>query len=44
MIGVAVGAIAYPDFQPPVRSVWEQTMHRWITVPGDVQHFPKGRG
>jgi len=44
MIGVAIGTIADPDFQPPVRSVWEQTMHRWVTMPGDVQHFPKGRG
>ncbi len=44
MIGVAVGTVGDPEFQPPVRSVWEQTMHRWITLPGDVQHFPKGRG
>ena len=44
MIGVALGAIADPDFPAPVRSVWEQSMHRWVAVPGDVQHFPKGRG
>ena len=44
MIGIAVGAIADPDFQPPVRSVWEKTMHRWLTLPANVQHFPKGRG
>jgi hypothetical protein len=44
MIGVAIGAIADPDFQAPVRSVWEQSKHKWISVPGDVQHFPKGRG
>ena len=44
MIGVAVGAIGDPAFPPPVRSVWEQTMHRWITIPGGVQHFSKGRG
>ncbi len=44
MIGVAVGAIADPDFQAPVRSVWEQSMHRWVSIPGAVQHFPKGRG
>lgn len=43
MIGIPVGTIANPEFQRPVRSVWEQTMHRWITVPGEVQHFPKGR-
>ena len=28
MIGVAVGTVADPQFQPPVRSVWERTMHR----------------
>lgn len=44
MIGVAVGAIADPAFQARVRSVWEQSMHDWVTVPGDVQHFPQGRG
>jgi len=44
MIGVAVGAIADPAFQAPVRSVWEQSMHKWVTMPGAVQHFPKGRG
>ena len=43
MIGIAVGAIADPAFQPPVRSVWETSMHRWVTIPGDVQHFPHGR-
>lgn len=43
MIGVAVGAIADPKFQPPVRSVWEASMHEWISIPGDVQHFPQGR-
>jgi len=44
MIGVAVGAIADPNFQAPVRSVWEQSMHKWVTMPGGVQHFPRGRG
>jgi hypothetical protein len=43
MIGVAVGAIADPGFQAPVRSVWEQSMHHWVTIPGEVQHFPKWR-
>jgi len=43
MIGVAVGAIADPGFQPPVRSVWEESMHAWVSIPGEVQHFPQGR-
>lgn len=44
LILVAVGAIADPSFQAPVRSVWEEAMHHWVRIPGDVQHFPKGRG
>jgi hypothetical protein len=43
LIGVAVGAIADPAFYAPVRSVWEQSKHHWVTIPGDVQHFPQGR-
>lgn len=41
MIGVPVGAIADPAYQPPIRSVWEQTMHAWVTIPA-AQHFPQG--
>ena len=44
MIGVAVGAIADPGFGAPIRSVWEQSMHAWVTMPTDIEHFPKGRG
>jgi hypothetical protein len=43
MTGVAVGAIADPQFQPPARSVWETSMHMWVNMPDDVQHFPEGR-
>jgi len=43
MIGVAVGAIADPAFPAPVRSVWEESMHYWVTLPREVQHFAKGR-
>ena len=43
MIGVAVGAIADRAFPAPVRSVWEESMHHWVTLPGEVQHFAKGR-
>ena len=44
MIGVAVGAIADPAFQAPLRSVWEKSKHHWVLMPGDIEHFPKGRG
>lgn len=43
MIGVPVGAMAEPGFQAPTRSVWEQTRHSWVTIPGDVEHFTRGR-
>lgn len=43
MIGVAVGAIADPDYPAPARSVWEQSMHRWVRIPGEIAHFPRGR-
>jgi hypothetical protein len=43
LIGVAVGAIADPGFPAPVRSVWEQSMHPWAALAGDIQHFPQGR-
>jgi hypothetical protein len=44
IIGVAVGAIADPSFQPPVRSVWEESMHDWVTIAAALQHFPRRRG
>jgi hypothetical protein len=44
MIGVAVGAIADAESQPPIRSVWEVSKHDWISISGDVQHFPQGGG
>jgi hypothetical protein len=43
LVGIAVGTIADPSFQPPVRSVWEQSMHAWVTLPEGIQRFPKGR-
>lgn len=40
MIGVAVGAIADPDFPAPVRSVFEQSKHAWVEIAGSgVEHF-----
>ncbi|MES3151870.1 GFA family protein [Sphingomonas faeni] len=44
LIGIPVGAIADPTFPGPVRSVWEQTMHGWAAIPGNVEHFAQGRG
>ena len=38
MIGVAIGAIADPNFPAPVRSVFEQSKHVWVEIAG-AQHF-----
>jgi hypothetical protein len=43
MLGIAAGAFADPDFPPPVRSVWKETRHRWVSIDVATQHFPKGR-
>lgn len=43
LVGIAVGAFAEPSFLSPVRSVWEQSKHAWVEVPGASQHFVKGR-
>jgi hypothetical protein len=39
MIGVAVGALADPEFPAPVRSVFEQSKHHWVQIDGVVDHF-----
>ena len=39
MIGVAVGALADPNYPPPVRSVFEQSKHDWVQIDGAVDHF-----
>jgi hypothetical protein len=43
LILVAVGTIVDPPFQSTARSVWEESMHHWVDIPGDVLHFRKGR-
>jgi len=39
MIGVAVGALADPEYPAPVRSVFEQSKHGWVQIDGAVEHF-----
>ncbi|RTE91963.1 aldehyde-activating protein [Bradyrhizobium sp. LVM 105] len=41
MIGVAVGAIADPDFTASIRSVFEQSKHGWVEMSG-AEHFQQG--
>jgi hypothetical protein len=38
-IGVAVGALADPQYPPPVRSVFERSKHNWVQMDGAVEHF-----
>ena len=41
-IGVAVGALADPEYPAPVRSVFEQSKHAWVQIDGAaVEHFPQ---
>ncbi len=40
-IGVAVGALADPDYPGPGRSIFEQSKHRWVQLDGAVEHFAR---
>src|SRR5579872_1430633 len=43
MIGVAVGAIADPNYPAPARSVFEQSKHAWVGIDAaGVEHFAQG--
>ena len=37
---IPVGAFADPAFPPPMRSVYEERMHSWVVLPGDIEHMP----
>lgn len=41
--GVAIGAMLDPGELQPVRSVWEQSRHHWVTIPTATEHFDQGR-
>ena len=43
MLGVAVGAFGDPKFPAPVRSVWEEAKHGWVSIPEPVEHHLQGR-
>ncbi|MBR0778610.1 GFA family protein [Bradyrhizobium diazoefficiens] len=43
MIGVALGAIADPNFPAPIKSVFEQSKHGWVEIGGAaVEHLQQG--
>jgi hypothetical protein len=39
MIGVAVGALADPQYPAPVTSVFEQSKHAWVQIGSAAEHF-----
>jgi hypothetical protein len=39
LVGVAVGALADPEYPAPVRSIFEQSRHHWVQIEGPVEHF-----
>ena len=39
--GIAVGCFADPSFPAPTASVWEESMHGWVSLP-PVDHFAQG--
>jgi hypothetical protein len=43
LIGVAVGALEDPSFPKPMRSVWEESKHAWLSVDAIAAHFSQGR-
>ena len=36
---IPVGAFADPQFPSPTVSVYEERMHSWVTMPGDIEHI-----
>lgn len=39
MVAVPLGAFADPDFPRPTVSVYEARKHRWVGLPGDMEHI-----
>jgi hypothetical protein len=39
LVGVAVGALADPDFPGPVISIFERSKHHWVHIDGVGEHF-----
>jgi hypothetical protein len=37
-VGVAVGSFADPHFPAPVRTVWTESKHDWLTFPAGLPH------
>jgi hypothetical protein len=40
-IAIPVGAFADSRFQPPAVSVYEERRHSWVSLPTEVEHWPR---
>ena len=40
VIAIPVGAFADPAFPAPAFSVYEERMHSWVNMPGEMEHMP----
>ena len=38
-VAIPVGVFADPAFPAPMRSVYEERMHSWVTLPNDIEHI-----
>lgn len=41
--GIPIGLFDDEHAMQPIRSVWEDRQHGWVTIPTAVQHFPRAR-
>jgi hypothetical protein len=41
--GVTIGTLADTAFAAPIRSVYEQSKHAWVSLPEGMTHHPRGR-
>ncbi len=41
--GIPIGLFDDQHSMRPVRSVWEESRHEWVSITTAVQHFPRGR-
>jgi hypothetical protein len=39
VLAIPVGAFADPNFPAPARSVYEERMHSWISLPRNIEHL-----
>jgi hypothetical protein len=40
--GITVGSFADPEFPPPTYSLFEASMHHWLRLPPEIDHFSQG--